>query len=581
MRSLRSLTLLKKYIKDRCESEKITDGFMNLLENSMDAVQKGFLNSVRELQVEPSISVSSEGLNTRRYTILLNKCICDDCGGSDDFLNTIEGILTKVHIPADVIDWLRHNVIKRSEFFKKVYIYYSCDFGNEKYPRFKLYIESKRSSVMRMPFSNNVGNPLRTEPDIISAEWGETVRVARTYNAVRMNHSSLDFFLYEWFESSKVDSEKKKFIKIIQKTIGKEWCQDSVHIYRTNNSDKKILFRLRCKCPAYSDTEVHRESTISKYKSNLMEIANMYGWDKRFSKFLEGINDDQLSWIGFGKNLDDLEMVMYYNDVKYQKRVSSDFCSFNTIDGNDLLGKYRIDNGWCSASILEKVLDDNKMNGKYYKFYHDIVDTCGLRNSIWEVKYDYNGKYIGQRVYFSDHFVVENILKNTFQMSVFPYTSDYFMCSFDVDDNCSKTRMIYLDGQPGNFQLGTIHSYDGNQTQCIAGCKILQNTEDLISYLDNLKISKDILLGISLTENYNYVALSIDITGENMNKSVGINVIYVGLSLTDATDIMNLLKNPLGEYIKKKESVYNSMLFNVGYRIVNECIVESSIYGTL
>ena len=77
------------------------------------------------------------------------------------------------------------------------------------------------------------------------------------------------------------------------------------------------------------------------------------------------------------------------------------------------------------------------------------------------------------------------------------------------------------------------------------------------------------------------MALSIDITGENMNKSVGINVIYVGLSLTDATDIMNLLKNPLGEYIKKKESVYNSMLFNVGYRIVNECIVESSIYGTL
>ena len=41
------------------------------------------------------------------------------------------------------------------------------------------------------------------------------------------------------------------------------------------------------------------------------------------------VENDQLSWIGFGNDISNLEIVIYFNDLEYFKRIKNDFCNFS------------------------------------------------------------------------------------------------------------------------------------------------------------------------------------------------------------------------------------------------------------
>ena len=167
---------------------------MNLFDNIVETLKDGFIKTLNELQVEPSIVVSKKSFNSERYTVLFKRCLCESCGGVQPFHNIFKDILTNFNANEDVKIWVNDYLNQHSN--EKVNTYLSIDFGNKDNHRHKVYFEKNTDKKLnKMPFYQKTGNNLRIEPDIVSAEWNnnESAYKHLVFNsAVFLNFLNID-----------------------------------------------------------------------------------------------------------------------------------------------------------------------------------------------------------------------------------------------------------------------------------------------------------------------------------------------------------------------------------------------------
>jgi hypothetical protein len=587
MRALRTVKLLREYLVDRCSPEDENE-FMKLFDMVFDKVENGMLSSLKELQVEPSIVVKNDSFNSQRYTVLMNKCLCKDCGGKEIYWKPYEEIIDKMNVSKDIKEWLDNTLSMYSFKEEKIYSYLSCDLGNSLNKRYKAYFESVHHDSQLMPFYQRTGWNLRVKPDIVSAEWNsKNSESLRVYNAINLMPDKLLNFLNSWFKTDNNDNKKVK-IKLIYEIIGKIYCMDAVHVYKTETGTKRILFCLKSKCPQFTRKTIPTESYVKRIIPYLEELSKIYEWSEELMKWANKAKNDELSWVGFNQDLDDLELVLYYNDLSYMRRKESDFTSFNKIGGNNVVGRYQLtDKSWQSSSILEHILDITKANGKIYKYLHELMDLNGLNNTIWMTKFDSDGNVKSNHVGINhNNKNIYALTKKVLELDNFPFSNDYmyYFLNLDSNKNDNKISLIYQDDGFNKLPSGSVYDYDGEQTYSKLYYKVLPggkiNQENEIKFSNNLE---------KIIENEPIISESINnsiffIISENAERN-HFSFIFINTDYEIALKTLKKNQNIISKYLSKKKENYVNNKFSYGlhYKISDDNfeLIETYLFGTV
>jgi hypothetical protein len=587
MRALRTIKLLREYLVDRCSPDNETE-FLRVFDMTFDNMSCGMLSSLKELQVEPSVVIKKDSFNTKRYTVLMNKCLCKECGGKEVYWKPYEDMIEKMNVPTDIKEWLDNTLSMYGFYEKKIHSYFSCDFGNPQNIRYKSYFESQHHDSQLMPFYQHMGSNLRVKPDIVSAEWtSRNEQSSRVYNAINVLPDKLNSFLNSWF-TTKNDDDKSKKVKLIYSVIGKVYCLDAVHIYQTKSNTKRVLFCLKCKCPQFSRETVPTESYVKRIIPYLEELSKIYGWSDELIRWANKAKNDELSWVGFNQDLDDLEMVIYYNDLAFLRRKESDFTSFSKVAGNNIIGQYSLtDKSWQSSTILEHILDITKSKPQVYKYLHELIDLNGLNNTIWMTKFDSDGNVK------SNHVGINHNDKNIYALTKkilgldnLPFSSDYMYYFLNLDSNTKtgkRISLVYQEAAINKFPNGSIYDYDGEQTYPKLCYKVLPggntNNENELKFNGNLEkiIENEPLISESI-KNSIYFVIS-----ENADRN-HLSFVFLNMDYDITLRVLKKNNNIIAKYLSKRKENYMNNNFNYGLHFkVNENIQLEDMYlfGTL
>ena len=370
--------------------------------------------------------------------------------------------------------------------------------------------------------------------------------------------------------------------------IGKVYCFNSVHIYKKLNNDnnQKILFCLKCKCEQFGDVKQIIDSKVSNLLPHLKELSKICSWPDELIKWIEKSKNDQLAWIGFNQDLDNLEMVIYYNDNSYLRRIKSNFTSFTNTHGNDYFGKYSLTKkSWQSSVIFEYILDTIRADGKIYKYLADIVLESGLNNTIWISKFNVNGNLINNKIGFNhNNKKIHELTKKTFNIETLPFSNDYFYYFFNLKDNANNIKIVYQNKPFNNFPDGSVYDYDYFQTypkyiyKVFPGGKL--NIEGEIEFSDNLNniISTNQLVKNSLKEAFYFIVMS--------NNEDDYNFFFINVNYNAFLNFLESTNNPTYKYLVKKKDHFENSLFTFGLNFKNDKdnnlkLAEGSIIGLL
>ena len=181
MRCLKTLSKIKNYTLESCffenideKSKLLQNDFLKMINVVINQSINGMINNVNELQIEPSIKNSSKSIQSKRYTILIKKCICKSCGGSNYFLKYLKNIIINLNLPSESLDWLYKNLIVFEKMREDVNLYLSCDIGDK--VLYKIYLEYPHQKMLSMPLPSDHLDYIRASPDIISVEYENAIK---------------------------------------------------------------------------------------------------------------------------------------------------------------------------------------------------------------------------------------------------------------------------------------------------------------------------------------------------------------------------------------------------------------------